>query len=67
MKGSRPEPEVLRKYNDLSKKAETRKVVTAMVEGRIADNCVMVDFPHVMQQLGVDAFAAEGWEKRDPS
>ena len=34
-------------------------------EGKIADNWVMVDFPHVMQQLGVDPFKGEGWEKYD--
>jgi predicted ester cyclase len=38
-----------------------------VVDGRIADNYVMVDFPHVMQQLGVDPFAGEGWEKLDQS
>ena len=34
-------------------------------EGRITDNWVMVDFPSVMQQLGVDPFNGEGWEKFD--
>ena len=34
-------------------------------EGKIADNWVMVDFPHVMAQLGVDCFNAEGWEAYD--
>ncbi len=34
-------------------------------DGRIADNYVMVDFPHVMRQLGVDPFAGEGWEAYD--
>ena len=34
-------------------------------DGRITDNWVMVDFPHVMQQLGVDPFNGEGWEKYD--
>ncbi|MFT4728556.1 MAG: putative ester cyclase [Granulosicoccus sp.] len=38
-----------------------------VVDGRIADNYVMVDFPHVMQQLGVDPFGGEGWEKLDQS
>ncbi len=38
-----------------------------VVDGRIADNYVMVDFPHVMQQLGVDPFQGEGWEKFDES
>ena len=36
-----------------------------VVDGRIADNYVMVDFPHVMQQLGVDPFGGNGWEKFD--
>ena len=34
-------------------------------DGRITDNYVMVDFPHVMAQLGVDAFNGEGWEAFD--
>ena len=34
-------------------------------EGKIADNWVMVDFPHVMAQLGVDCFNGEGWEVYD--
>ena len=34
-------------------------------DGRIADNWVMVDFPHVMRQLGVDPFGGEGWERFD--
>lgn len=34
-------------------------------EGKIEDNYVMVDFPHVMAQLGVDVFGGEGWEKYD--
>lgn len=36
-----------------------------VVDGRIADNWVMVDFPHVLAQLGRDVFAGEGWEKFD--
>jgi predicted ester cyclase len=36
-----------------------------VVDGKIADNWVMVDFPYVMQQLGVDPFDGEGWEKYD--
>ena len=31
-----------------------------VVDGKIADNWVMVDFPHVMAQLGVDLFNGEG-------
>ena len=34
-------------------------------DGRIQDNWVMVDFPHVLQQLGVDVFNGEGWETFD--
>ena len=33
--------------------------------GRITDNWVMVDFPHVLAQLGVDVFNGEGWEAFD--
>lgn len=36
-----------------------------VVDGKIIDNYVMVDFPHVMQQLGVDPFNGHGWEKFD--
>jgi predicted ester cyclase len=32
-------------------------------DGKICDNWVMVDFPHVLSQLGVDVFNGEGWEK----
>lgn len=34
-------------------------------DGKIVDNWVMVDFPHVMQQLGVDPFKGQGWEAFD--
>tara|TARA_Y100001960_G_C14775097_1_gene882664 strand:- start:137 stop:670 length:534 start_codon:yes stop_codon:yes gene_type:complete len=34
-------------------------------EGKIQDNWVMVDFPSVMNQLGVDIFSGKGWEKFD--
>lgn len=34
-------------------------------EGRITDNYVMVDFPDVMAQLGVDCFDGHGWEAYD--
>ena len=33
--------------------------------GKIANNWVMVDFPHVMRQLGVDPFNGYGWEIYD--
>ena len=36
-----------------------------VVDGKIVDNWVMVDFPHVMRQLGVDPFGGHGWEKFD--
>jgi len=36
-----------------------------VVDGKIVDNWVMVDFPHVLKQLGVDVFNGEGWEKYD--
>ena len=36
-----------------------------VVDGKIEDNYVMVDFPHVMSQLGVDAFDGHGWEELD--
>ena len=34
-------------------------------DGKIVDNWVMVDFPYVMRQLGVDPFNGHGWEKND--
>ncbi|NGN97613.1 ester cyclase [Grimontia sp. S25] len=34
-------------------------------DGKIVDNWVMVDFPYVLAQLGVDAFNGEGWEAFD--
>jgi len=36
-----------------------------VVDGRIVDNWVMVDFPDVLAQLGVDVFGGEGWEAFD--
>ena len=36
-----------------------------VVDGKIADNWVMVDFPHVLAQLGKDVFDGEGWEAFD--
>ena len=36
-----------------------------VVDGKIVDNWVMVDFPYVMQQLGSDPFAGHGWERFD--
>ena len=36
-----------------------------VVDGKIVDNWVNVDFAHVMQQLGVDTFQGQGWEAFD--
>ncbi|MDC0085323.1 ester cyclase [Oceanospirillaceae bacterium] len=36
-----------------------------VMDGKICDNWVMVDFPHVLAQLGVDVFNGEGWEAFD--
>ena len=36
-----------------------------VTDGKISDNWVMVDFPHVMRQLGVDPFQGQGWEEYD--
>ena len=36
-----------------------------VTEGRIQDNWVMVDFPYVMAQLGIDVFKGYGWESYD--
>ena len=34
-------------------------------DGKIVDNWVMVDFPSVLSQLGVDCFTGQGWEAFD--
>ena len=36
-----------------------------VVDGKIVDNWVMVDFPDVLRQIGVDVFRGEGWEAYD--
>ena len=36
-----------------------------VVDGKIVANWVMVDFPHVIAQLGHDVFAGRGWETYD--
>ncbi|MEN7341842.1 MAG: ester cyclase [Pseudomonadota bacterium] len=36
-----------------------------VADGKIVDNWVMVDFPFVMRQLGVDPFNGHGWDERD--
>jgi predicted ester cyclase len=48
------------------KRVEIRYMDFWKVEnGKITDNWVMVDFPHVMQQLGLDPFNGHGWERFD--
>ena len=34
-------------------------------DGKIVSNWVMVDFPHVIRQLGADTFQGHGWDKFD--
>ena len=36
-----------------------------VIDGKIADNWVMVDFPHVLSQIGHDVFDGKGWEAFD--
>lgn len=36
-----------------------------VIDGKIVDNYVMVDFPHVLAQLVVDVFNGEVWEAYD--
>ena len=36
-----------------------------VVDGKIVDNWVMVDFPHVLSQIGHDVFDGKGWESYD--
>ena len=36
-----------------------------VVDGKIVDNWVNVDFAYVLQQLGVDPFNGHGWDKND--
>ena len=36
-----------------------------VVDGKIVDNWVMVDFPSVLAQLGHDVFEGKGWESFD--
>ena len=36
-----------------------------VADGRIRDNWVSVDFPHVLAQLGRDVFDGQGWEQYD--
>ncbi|MGB1154899.1 MAG: ester cyclase, partial [Paracoccaceae bacterium] len=48
------------------KKVEIRYMDFWKVEdGKITDNWVMVDFAHVLAQLGHDVFNGEGWEAFD--
>ena len=49
-----------------NKKIQIRYMDFWKVENRkIIDNWVMVDFPHVLMQLGVDVFNGHGWEAFD--
>ena len=49
-----------------NKKIQIRYLDFCKVEnGKIIDNWVMVDFPHVLMQLGVDVFNGHGWEAFD--
>ena len=36
-----------------------------VIDGKIVDNWVSVDFAHVLSQLGVDPFDGHGWERFD--
>ncbi|MEM8869690.1 MAG: ester cyclase [Pseudomonadota bacterium] len=36
-----------------------------VMNGKIVDNWVMVDFPHVLAQIGHDVFGGHGWERLD--
>ena len=52
--------------NPPDKKLEIRYMdFWKVVNGKIIDNWVMVDFPHVAAQLGHDLFNGEGWEAYD--
>ena len=49
-----------------NKKIQIRYMDFWKVEnGKIVDNWVMVDFPNVLAQLGVDVFNGHGWEAYD--
>ena len=49
-----------------NKKVEIRYMdFWQVIDGKIVNNWVMVDFASVMQQLGVDPFSGHGWEKFD--
>ena len=52
--------------NPTNKKIQIRYMDFWKVEnGKIIDNWVMVDFPHVLMLLGVDVFNGHGWEAFD--
>ena len=36
-----------------------------VIDGKITNNWVMVDFPHVLAQLDKDVFNGQGWEAYD--
>lgn len=49
-----------------NKKIQIRYMDFWKVEnGKIVDNWVMVDFPNILAQLGVDVFNGHGWEAYD--
>ena len=49
-----------------NKKVEIRYMdFWKVANGKIVDNWVMVDFPKVLTQLGVDVFNGHGWEAYD--
>ena len=49
-----------------NKKVEIRYMdFWKVANGKIVDNWVMVDFPKVLIQLGVDVFNGQGWEAYD--
>jgi len=51
-----------------SKKIEIRYMDFWKVKNKkIIDNWVMVDFPNVLAQLGIDVFNGQGWEAYDRS
>lgn len=66
MKASRPEQAVLTKDTGMSQTLATRSVIKGRVDGlndhRIDDIWVIVDFPHVLAQPGVDCLGGHGCE-----
>ncbi len=53
-------------FKPTGKKVEIRYMdFWKVVNKKIVDNWVMVDFPFVLKQIGVDMFNGEGWEEFD--